>query len=152
MQWPKPGPDAETRRARTEIVILSSGDGQAIRQLGQLRRDPRSWGARLLEGAKHSLVLKVALGVFLGIVAAEAVDGVLKGDLLKSLAGQVDQAISDAGGFEAIEALAAVDNHGARTDDAAGEPVLDESSMTDPEPEWDDIGDGDLTDGLDWPF
>jgi hypothetical protein len=152
MQWPKPGPDAETRRARAETLIESSGDGQAIRQLGQLRRDPRSWGTRLLDGAKHSLVLKVALGVFLGIVAAEAVEGMLKGDLLKSLAGQVDQAITDAGGFEAIEALATVGSQGARTDDAAGEPVRDESLMTDPEPEWDDSGDGDLTDGLELPF
>jgi hypothetical protein len=149
MQWPKPGLDAETRRLRAESLIESSGDGQAIRQLGQLRRDPRSWGARLLDGAKHSLVLKVALGVFLGVVAADGVNGVLKGDLLKSLAGQVDQAISDAGGFEAIEALAAVDTLDARNEKAPTDSITDESSMADPDPEWDDSDDAD---GLELPF
>jgi len=152
MQWPKSGPDSEARRLRAESLIESSGDGRAIRQLGLLRRDPRRWGTVLLNGARDSLVLKVALGVFLGIVAADAIRGVLQGDLLQSLADRVDQAIGEAGGAEALEALAARDLQSAGDATAADESMSDEASMAEPDSGWDDSGDEDLTDGLDLPF
>lgn len=104
--WPQPGPPSERMRVAAERVIEASGDGRAIRHLGSLRRDPSHWTETLIRLASESLVLKVALGVFLGIVAADAVRGLLKGDLLESLGSTVDGAIDEAGGMEALMATA----------------------------------------------
>lgn len=152
MQWPKPGPESEARRARAESLIESSGDGRAIRHLGLLRRDPRMWSARLLEGARNSLILKVALGTFLGVIAADAVRGMLQGDSLQSLVDQVDQAISDAGGLEGLETLAAGETQGQRMNTVEAEPMSGDASEADSDASWDEVGDEDLTDGLELPF
>lgn len=106
VQWPQPGPPTERMRTEAERVIEASGDGRAIRFLGQLRRDPRHWAETLIRLASESVVLKVALGVFLGVLAAEAVKGILKGDLLESLGQTVDGAIDEGGGMEALMAAA----------------------------------------------
>jgi len=93
--------------------------------------------------------LKVALGVFLGIIAADAVRGVLQGDLLESLAGRVDQAIEQTGGAEALEMIASVET---AADTAYEGAMMDEASSDDSLPGWEDSELGDLTDGLELPF
>lgn len=149
MRWPKPGPGSDALRSQAERVIEASGDGRAIRQLGTLRRDPQAWGVTLLKLAANSPVLKVALGVFLGIIAADAVRGVLQGDLLESLAGRVDQAIEQTGGAEALEMIASVET---AADTAYEGAMMDEASSDDSLPGWEDSELGDLTDGLELPF
>jgi hypothetical protein len=157
MKWPRPGPESEAMRSQAERVIEASGDGRAIRQLGGLRRDPRAWGSRLIKLAADSPVLKIALGVFLGIIAADAVRGAHQGDLLQSLSAEVDAAIEGAGGTEALESLAAIE-----ASDAAGErwdnqPMADavasdDSSNEEPTDRWDDADPDDLAEGFELPF
>ncbi len=108
MQWPRTGPEAERMRIEAERVIESSGDGRAIRRLGELRRDPANWTQTLLRMAADSPVLKIALGVFLGILAAEAVRGLMQGDLLDSLSQSVDREITAAGGVDALLSAASL--------------------------------------------
>jgi hypothetical protein len=107
MQWPRPGPEHERRRLQAEQLIEASGDGRAIRMLGPLRRDPQGWGRTLLRNVAASPVLKIALGVFLGVLAADAVRALLQSGALDSLVDTVDAALREAGGLEALEALAA---------------------------------------------
>jgi len=76
--------------------------------LGELRRDPFHWPQTLLRLAAESPVLKIALGVFLGIIAADAVRHLMQGDTLQTLGQAVDQAIAEAGGPEALLAAAAM--------------------------------------------
>jgi hypothetical protein len=149
MRWPKPGPDSDRLRSQAEGIIEASGDGRAIRQLGVLRRDPLAWGATLLKLAAASPVMKVALGVFLGIIAADAVRGMLQGDVLQSLADRVDQAIEQTGGTETLERVAA---GGTMSEAAVEEAMMEAPSIDDSLPEGEDSELGDLTDGLDLPF
>lgn len=106
MKWPTPGAEYDRLRGSAEALIEASGDGRAIRCLGTLRRNPRQWGPTILRLAAESPVLKVALGVFLGVLAADAVREFLRGDDAERLAIEVDQAISAAGGPEQLTQLA----------------------------------------------
>ncbi len=82
--------ELQKRRAETERFIEQSGDGQAIRELGRLRRHPDDWFAQLKAAATSQTTLKVALGVFLGVVAAELALSALRSDALQALIANID--------------------------------------------------------------
>ena len=78
------------RLAQAERFIEQSQDGLAIRTLANLRREPQSFMQRLKEAASHNQTLRLALGICLGIVAAEAITGFMRGPALDQALNQVD--------------------------------------------------------------
>lgn len=167
MHWPRSGPEAARMRLEVERLIEASGDGRAIRRLGELRRDPVRWPQMLLRLAAESPVLKIALGVFLGIIAADAVRHLMQGDTLQTLGQGVDQAIAEAGGPEALLAAASlptdvptrvfeIDTMRSATG-AATAQAMDDRSDAGPDDEGSELGGGeddggDLDFELDLPF
>ena len=78
------------RQAQAERFIEQSQDGVAIRTLATLRRQPQSFMQRLREAATHNQTLRLALGICAGIVAAEAITGLMRGPALDQAGAQVD--------------------------------------------------------------
>jgi hypothetical protein len=83
------------RRAAAERFIEQSGSGTAVRALGELRRSPDSWFDRLRALASSDTTLKVALGVFMGVIAAEAALAVLRSGALDRLIAEIDTALAE---------------------------------------------------------
>ena len=92
------------RRAAAERFIEQSGNGTAVRALGELRRSPDSWFDRLRALATSDTTLKVALGVFMGVIAAEAALSVLRSGALDRRVAEIDTALA-----ESLSPLAAAD-------------------------------------------
>lgn len=84
------------RQEAAERFIEQSGDGQAIRALGPLRRSQDTWFERLKAAAASQTTLKIALGVFLGVIAAEAALAALRSDTVQSLINEIDSLLSPA--------------------------------------------------------
>lgn len=82
------------RQAAAERFIEQSGSGTAVRALGELRRSPDGWLDRLKQLATSDTTLKVALGVFVGVIAAEAALTVLRSGMLDRLLADIDSALS----------------------------------------------------------
>ena len=82
------------RQAAAERFIEHSGSGTAVRALGELRRSPDSWLDRLRALAANDTTLKVALGVFMGVIAAEAALAVLRSGALNQRLAEIDQALA----------------------------------------------------------
>jgi hypothetical protein len=82
------------RQEAAERFIEQSGDGQAIRALGPLRRSQDTWFDRLKAAAASQTTLKIALGVFLGVIAAEAALAALRSDTVQSLINEIDSLLS----------------------------------------------------------
>lgn len=97
----KPAPvstvDIARRRDAAERFIERSGDGQALRTLATLNREQANWLERLRQAAASQTTLKVALGVFLGIVTAEAALALLRSDAVVGLLEDIDQGMSSPG-------------------------------------------------------
>ncbi len=83
------------RQAVAERFIEQSGSGTAVRALGGLRRNPEGWFDRLKALATSDTTLKVALGVFMGVIAAEAALAVLRGGALDRLLAEIDHALAE---------------------------------------------------------
>lgn len=83
------------RRVAAERFIEQSGSGSAVRALGELRRSPDSWFDRLRALATSDATLKVALGVFMGVIAAEAALAVLRSGTLDRLVAEIDTALAE---------------------------------------------------------
>jgi hypothetical protein len=87
--------EIQQRRAAAERFIEQSGDGVAMRALGGLRRDPNGWFDRLKAAATSQTTLKVALGVFMGVIAAETALALLRSDALDAALRELDAALAD---------------------------------------------------------
>lgn len=64
---------AITKSEAAERYILQSGNREAIAALSKMRKDPGGYANRLQSGARHNSVLRTALGVFTGVIAADIV-------------------------------------------------------------------------------
>jgi len=82
------------RQAAAERFIEHSGSGTAVRALGELRRSPDNWLSRLRALAASDTTLKVALGVFMGVIAAEAALGVMRSGAINPLLAEIDHALA----------------------------------------------------------
>jgi len=82
------------RQAAAERFIEQSGSGTAMRALGDLRRSPDGWFDRMRQLAASDTTLKVALGVFAGVIAAEAALAVLRSGVMDRLLADIDGALS----------------------------------------------------------
>jgi hypothetical protein len=83
------------RRAAAEHFIEQSGSGTAVRALGELRRSPDRWFERLRALATSNTTLKVALGVFMGVIAAEAALSVIRSGALDRLIAEIDAVLAE---------------------------------------------------------
>lgn len=140
MPWPPPGLHDRRLREQAERLIETSGDGSAIRTLGLLRRDPQTWVDTVRRQIGQSTVLKLALGVFLGVIAAEAVANLLSGEEAHELARHVDRALVDVSDNEtpgeadtdqAFETESVWPNHAASDKDSTEiDEILSETDST----------------------
>lgn len=90
------------RREAAERFIERSGDGRALRTLASLNREPTHWLEKLREAAASQTTLKVALGVFLGIVSAEVALTLLRSDAVVGLLNDIDQGMNSPGDSGAL--------------------------------------------------
>jgi hypothetical protein len=85
-----------------EKIIMRSNDPAAINTLQRMRKEPSRYRDILRSGASGNAVLKTALGVFAGLIAAEAVRAAITDDQKESLLRQLDHNIDKAGGLDNI--------------------------------------------------
>lgn len=85
-----------------EDFILRSGDKKAISTLQEMRQDPSRYKEILRSGSAGNTVLRTGLGVFAGILAADAVKAAVTDYQRQGLLSQVDHEIAKEGGLEAI--------------------------------------------------
>lgn len=83
--------ETEWRREAAERFIEQSGDGAALRALAGLRRHRSNWFSQLRAAAGSQSTLKIALGVFLGMIAAESALALMRSDMLGSVLDRIDQ-------------------------------------------------------------
>lgn len=93
-QPPLSSVEIQQRQAAAERFIEQSGDGVAMRALGGLRRDPVGWFDRLKAAATSQTTLKVALGVFMGVIAADAALALLRSGSLNTALADIDAALA----------------------------------------------------------
>ena len=107
-----------TKQEAAEEYIRKSGDQEAISILNKIKSNPRKYGENLKQAAKGNSVMKTALGVFTGMIAANLVMGAINQY-------QLEQALAN---FNAeLENIGGIDNLG------LGEynPTLTEASASD---------------------
>lgn len=123
------------RREAAERFIEQSGDGQAIRALGPLRRFQDTWFDRLKAAAASQTTLKIALGVFLGVIAAEAALAALRSVTVQSLINEIDALLSpemDPNSHPALEmdGLESASQAAPQAANLAHEPLADAINVT----------------------
>ena len=108
-----PGPsEVEARRVAAERFIEASQDGAAIRALAEIRRDRAGYLERLGRFAARQPTLRIAFGVCLGLIAAEAVVAVLRSDTLRQLLVDLDAQIERLGGLDRLATNATLPDDG----------------------------------------
>lgn len=85
-----------------EEFVMRSGDIQAMQTINRMRGSPKHYMRYLKNGAKNNSVLKIAFGVFAGILAADVVRAALTESMRIQALAQLDQAIDEAGGLQHI--------------------------------------------------
>ena len=66
-----------TKQEAAEQYIIKSGDKEAISMLQKMKKNPRQYNENLKNAAKGNSVMKTALGVFTGMIAANLVTGAI---------------------------------------------------------------------------
>ena len=92
-----------SERLDAEDYIMRSGDLQAINSLHEMRRNPLRYKDMLRTGATRNSVLKMAFGVFAGILAADAVRAAMTEYQMKNLLTQLDREIQKVGGVDGVD-------------------------------------------------
>ena len=93
----------DPKQQAAEEYILKSGDREAIAQLREMQKDPRTYGQRLKEAAKGNSVMKTALGVFTGMIAANLVTSAIHQYQLEQALNDFNTQIDSAGGLENMD-------------------------------------------------
>ncbi len=91
---------SDSKREAAEQYILNSGDRQAIGVLQQMRSDPASYQDRLRQGASGNTVLRTALGVFTGFIAADLVTTAIHQYQLQQALQAFEAELSSTGEFD----------------------------------------------------
>ena len=90
-------------RLDAEEYITRSGDPKAINTLQEMRQNPSRYKELLKSGATGNIVLKTALGVFAGILAADVVKAAVTDYQIKNLLTQLDSDIKNSGGIDSLK-------------------------------------------------
>jgi|GEM_PF-4257491 len=93
---------ASSERLDAEDFIARSGDPKAVSTLQEMRRNPSRYKELLRNGASGNTVLKTALGVFSGMLAADTVRAAVSEYQRNNLQTQLDHDIAKAGGLDSI--------------------------------------------------
>lgn len=96
------------RKLEAEELIYRSGDNQAISTLREMQQNPRNYRKLLSQGAGGNVILKTALGVFAGIIAADVVRAAVTNYQIQRLVDGLDHEINLAGGLDSVATSNAV--------------------------------------------
>lgn len=127
------------RRNAAERFVEQSGDGQSVRSMAAISRDRDGWFERLRAAAGSQTTLKLALGVFLGVVTAEAALALMRSDALGSALERIDESLRNFGATQ-------INNAGV-LDPATS--LLDGTELADAAAKPADTPDGDMQAGSD---
>lgn len=95
-------PLPDLKRSTAEQYILNSGDQEAIQQLREMRKKPGEYKERLRKAAKGNTVMKTALGVFTGMIAANLVTSAFHKPELNHALADFDSKLESMGGLDNI--------------------------------------------------
>jgi hypothetical protein len=122
----------EDRMKLAEDYLLKSGDIAAHAAFREVKKEKR-FGLGFINAARSSSVIRTAMGVMIGIVAAEAVKAALLNGTTESLSQLVDKNIEKIGGLESLEGV----DVGANFESADGLSPNSEIESVAPEPQTD---------------
>lgn len=94
----------EDRTKLAEDYLRKAGDLGALAAFQSARREKR-FGRGFINASRGSTVLRTAMGVFLGLIAADVVRAALREGSIDALSGLADEKIKDLGGLESLEGL-----------------------------------------------
>jgi hypothetical protein len=92
-----------TKREAAEEYIRKSGDQEAISILNQMKRNPSQYGEKLKQAAKGNSVMKTALGVFTGMIAANLVMGTINQYQLEQALANFNTVVANIGGIDNLD-------------------------------------------------
>ncbi len=98
-------PIAQSKQQAAESYILNSGDREAIEVLRQMRANPGGFESRLRAGARDNTVLKTALGVFTGFIAADLVTSTIHQYQLQKALEEFDAYLADLGEADGLDTV-----------------------------------------------
>lgn len=153
--WFQPAPSFSRIDAAEEFV-LKSGDGEAIAALKRMQADPRQYEQRFKQAAKGNSVMRIALGVFTGMIAAELVTSAIYQHQLQEALAQFDMDLASMGGLENLDVdIAPFDTSTFQTaswqepgDDVLSDVATDESTIGESDVEG--LGDADIDTDFDF--
>lgn len=93
-------PKPISKMQAAEEFVLKSGDREAIDAFRKMKQDPSRYGQGFKRAAQGNSVLRIALGVFTGMVAAELVTGAIYQHQLQEALAQFDMELASMGGIE----------------------------------------------------
>jgi hypothetical protein len=88
------------KQEAAEEYIRKSGDQEAISMLDQIKRNPRQYGESFKQAAKGNSVMKTALGVFTGMIAANLVMGAINQYQLEQALANFNAELENIGGID----------------------------------------------------
>lgn len=88
-----------TRRLQ---VIKDLADKVALQAYQHMRQNPATFGARFKQAASNSSVMRTALGVFTGMIAADLVMGAVRQQQLEAALADFDKHLESIGETEAL--------------------------------------------------
>jgi hypothetical protein len=121
---------ASSGRIDAEAFIMRSGDSKAISTLQEMYRNPSRYRNILRSSAASNNVLKIALGVFSGMLAAEVAKAAISDYQMKNLISQLDKDFEKAGGLDNV-VLEDKELESLETPDFRGEPISSFNDSTD---------------------
>lgn len=89
-----------TKQDAAEEYIRKSGDQEAISMLNKIKSNPRQYAENLKQAAKGNSVMKTALGVFTGMIAANLVTGAINQYQLEQALANFNAELENIGGID----------------------------------------------------
>ncbi|WP_290704795.1 hypothetical protein [Amphritea sp.] len=86
-----------------EMYIMKSGNAEAIAEFSRMKAHPKHYSRNFKKAAKSNSVMKTALGVFTGVIAASLVMGAINQVQLDQALASFDQDLESMGGIDAID-------------------------------------------------
>jgi len=83
-----------------EQYILDSGDEEAIKSLADMKKDPGTYKEKLKHASKDNSIMRTALGVFTGVIAANLVTGAIHQYQMSEALSNFEAELADLGGVD----------------------------------------------------
>ena len=93
-------PDSQNKKLAAEQYILNSGDEEAINSLREMQRNPSAYKEKFKEASKGNSIMRTALGVFTGVIAANLVTSAIYQYQLNEALSSFDADLESMGGID----------------------------------------------------